>query len=530
MNLVKYKWYVFLALAVLLLINNWSIPLWDQDESAYAGFALNMLEHQDWVNPHFDWSENHRKPPFHFWCIALSFKIFGINEFAVRIPSFLAVFGTLLLIFFQGRKIFTDNVALLSVMILGTTLFVPAIAKVSVTDSSVLFFCTLAAFSTIEVIRNGSNKYVILFWIANAIGMLVKGPSVPLFSVMFVFLLVIFHPQRRNLWRLKPWVFLPLALIPFTLWAYLSYKQDGGAMLQWMLDWYILKRVGGQVFNQTGPFGMHALLIIAFFLPYFMYVFPSIKDAFIGFIKKSENYLLLLSWFVAGWFFFEFSPSKLPAYVIAAHVPLAILIATKIDGLMSSRKAPNKVVFFVQIGLLLVLSFAALNANLFLELSNTLKLNLLFVGIVGLIGVLFQWITFKKSHYFLVQMVCNYALLLSIWIAAPRITQLIDSSKRIEKFLDGKTKEDCTVFIGNIVPHQPSLPFYLRKFTDDIQIYIFKEELAKHLYDEGQQIFILNKEQADYFLTIKPEIQFHFISTLIIDRKGMSDYYLYIKE
>ena len=89
----KNQWYIFLFIIVILIMNNWSIPLWDQDEAAYAGFGYIMNESGNWLVPNFMYSDVHRKPPLHFWNIALSYKLFGYNEFAVRFPSFLAILG-----------------------------------------------------------------------------------------------------------------------------------------------------------------------------------------------------------------------------------------------------------------------------------------------------------------------------------------------------------------------------------------------------------------------------------------------------
>ena len=75
---------VFVALTAIVFVNNGKISLWDQDEAAYAGFAKRMIETHNYIVPDFTWSEPHRKPPLHFWLIALSYKIFGVNTFALR--------------------------------------------------------------------------------------------------------------------------------------------------------------------------------------------------------------------------------------------------------------------------------------------------------------------------------------------------------------------------------------------------------------------------------------------------------------
>ena len=50
----KYQWYILLGIIALLLVNNGSIPFWDQDEAAYAGFAYQMNETGNWQFHSFD--------------------------------------------------------------------------------------------------------------------------------------------------------------------------------------------------------------------------------------------------------------------------------------------------------------------------------------------------------------------------------------------------------------------------------------------------------------------------------------------
>lgn len=99
--------YRFVGIAALLIImafaHNGSVSLWDQDEAAYAGISRQMYESGDWLIQEFTWSEIHRKPPLHFWNITSSYHVFGVNEFAVRVPPAVFFIGTLALLFFWGR-------------------------------------------------------------------------------------------------------------------------------------------------------------------------------------------------------------------------------------------------------------------------------------------------------------------------------------------------------------------------------------------------------------------------------------------
>jgi 4-amino-4-deoxy-L-arabinose transferase-like glycosyltransferase len=81
------------ALAVLVAVRITTLglyPLLDTTESRYAEIARKMVELNDWITPWFDYGVPFwGKPPLSFWMTAVSFKLFGINEFAARLPHFL---------------------------------------------------------------------------------------------------------------------------------------------------------------------------------------------------------------------------------------------------------------------------------------------------------------------------------------------------------------------------------------------------------------------------------------------------------
>jgi 4-amino-4-deoxy-L-arabinose transferase-like glycosyltransferase len=91
------------------------------DERFHALVAKNMMNHPFlptlYENPVLpfdlkDWSANHiwvHKQPFPLWCMALSMKIFGINEIALRIPSLLASTFGIIAIYKVGEYLFSKK-------------------------------------------------------------------------------------------------------------------------------------------------------------------------------------------------------------------------------------------------------------------------------------------------------------------------------------------------------------------------------------------------------------------------------------
>ena len=62
-------------------------PLLDPDEGLHASIAQEMVERGDWLTPHFIGEPFFDKPILYFWCQALSLRLFGMNEAAVRLPG-----------------------------------------------------------------------------------------------------------------------------------------------------------------------------------------------------------------------------------------------------------------------------------------------------------------------------------------------------------------------------------------------------------------------------------------------------------
>ena len=326
-------WLLFAGafLAFNLLLFNDAISLWDEDEAAYAGFAQQMLDSGDWVNPAYQWSSIHRKPPLHFWTVAVSFSIFGVNEFALRLPSVLAVWLTCASLWWFGRRLFGEDRAAWAATILASSLIIPLYAKVAFTDATLLLFQTTAVLALLNYIHQPNIRWNLLLWTSVALGVLVKGlPVLIVIGGLWAWLLV-FHPQRRNLIGTHPWLFLPLALLPVTAWMYLSWLRDGGRLLTFLYEWYVVRRVGGDVWGHTGPPGYHFVVLLISFAAWMPFLWMAVGERIHTWRHTwSPNQIALTGWMVFGWLFFELMSSKTPSYALAAQPAWALAIAPQL--------------------------------------------------------------------------------------------------------------------------------------------------------------------------------------------------------
>lgn len=350
-------------------------PLWDQDEAAYFGFASNMNQTNDWIVPDYPISEPHRKTPLHFWTSALFMKVLGIKHFAFRLANtlYFLLCGLLVYAFANSLNSNSNNlnfekrneIAFRSSIIFLSSIFLMIYQRISLTDIGLLFYSLLGLFSFWNVIafvpnpeikRNPLLKspffWVIIFWVSCSLGLLQKGPPILILLGGVFMSFFLFSSNRRKLIQFHAWLFFPISLIPILVWGRLAWLASDGALIRWMVDWYILKRTTGSVFGQSGPPGYYLVLFVLFLFPWSLLLpqtLISIKNQILEFlnrnVKESEDNkhldlrhnstqsihkdlrIFLLSWLFFGWIFYELLPSKLPSYALAVYPLLCIFLA-----------------------------------------------------------------------------------------------------------------------------------------------------------------------------------------------------------
>ena len=516
---------VFGLILFMLLVNN-GLSLWDQDEAAYAGFGKRMLEQGDWLIPDFPWSDVHRKTPFHFWNISLSYTLFGISEFTMRLSSVAYTFGTMLLIFFALRQYIGERIALTASVVLAASFLVPSLAKVAVTDATLLFFSTLCAISIVKVIIDFKWKWVLIFWLSFAIALLTKGPPIIIFTGGMAGLVLILSPKRWNLLHFHPWFGIPLACLPLYLWGRATVDVDGGVFISWMYDWYVLKRISGSVFGQTGPPGTHLLGMILFFLPFTLFIPKVFKDLLHRFKERTGVYFLITIWFIAGWLIYEFSASKLPAYVIVAHVPFSILIAKALVDLdlskqLSSIRWRNMLTVFV------FFIFIAISVFPFMvSWAASLRTALLIICPLFLgfhIYNLWNKRGFKVSWFLGAWLMFQ---VVSWTFVYPIVDDYKNTTKELAEDLCSILKSETRVYVANPQGRPPSLFFYLESCFETVEEEFRLGTLQDAYESDEPAVLILKDHQLENFELKYGQLEYLIYEASLSDRKHPTLYYI----
>ena len=112
-------WYLLAFALVLRLLSLATYPLMDTTEARYGEMARLMVETGNWLTPQFDYGIPFwGKPPMFTWISAIGIELFGLSEFAVRAPHWLAGFATILLVAYIAKR--SGQSALVAAVVLAT--------------------------------------------------------------------------------------------------------------------------------------------------------------------------------------------------------------------------------------------------------------------------------------------------------------------------------------------------------------------------------------------------------------------------
>ena len=120
-------------------------PLFDVDEGAFAEASREMLASGDWGHTTLNGTDRFDKPILVYWLQAASIGLFGVNEWAVRLPSALCAFVWALATGHFAAQRWGERTGLLAAVILSTSLGPLAIGRASTADALLNLLLALAA-------------------------------------------------------------------------------------------------------------------------------------------------------------------------------------------------------------------------------------------------------------------------------------------------------------------------------------------------------------------------------------------------
>ncbi|MGE4369829.1 MAG: ArnT family glycosyltransferase [Burkholderiaceae bacterium] len=339
---VRLLWVV----GVLPLVAMALIPLSDTSEPRYAEIARLMVETGDWITPWFApdvpfWG----KPPLSFWAQALSFKLFGVNEFAARFPSWVVTAGAAWLLYQCVATLFDRLTARLASLIYLSGALVFVASGAVLTDPFLALAIMLCLTGPRMAVLRPTPFWRYAFFLGLAAGMLAKGPLVLVLSAGALLPWFALFPDARSALKQLPWgrglLLTVLLSVPWYLAAELKtpgfwdYFLVGEHVRRFVDPGWAGDRYGtahqapyGTIWfywlQATFPWGVAALVLLAKTL-----TLPRQRQVLANAVRD-ERLVYFLMWSLFTPLFFTFSGNILWTYLLPAIGGFSVVLARAI--------------------------------------------------------------------------------------------------------------------------------------------------------------------------------------------------------
>src|SRR4029077_8312328 len=174
---------VYAILAAILYLPGLGRPaLWEPDEGRYAEIAREMVGSGDYVTPRDTYELYFENPPLVYWAEAAAIKIFGVNEFAVRLPAALFSIGQIVVTAALAEVMFGATAGFFAALVLALSPLFFGFARFATLDPALAFFLTAALTTLYLAAREDSfaqpsaRQWMVISAAMLALGTLAKGP------------------------------------------------------------------------------------------------------------------------------------------------------------------------------------------------------------------------------------------------------------------------------------------------------------------------------------------------------------------
>jgi len=320
------------------------------DETRYAEIPREMIAGGDWVVPHLNGLRYFEKPPLGYWVHAGSILLFGENNFAVRLPSAMAVGLSALLIYLlvcsMCRKVNEekDLTAILSTLVFLTCFEVFAVGNIALLDSlfSFLLTATISAFYFASEAPPGSareKRFLLLSGIACGLAFLTKGFLAFVVPVLAVAPYFVWLRRYRDLWRMS-WLPILIALLVALPWSILIYLREPDFWQFFFWNEHIRRFMADNAQHKES-FWFFFMAAPGLFMPWTFLTPAAVAGIREQIGRQSPQGRLIrfsICWLVLPFLFFSVSDGKLVTYILPCFPPFAILMASGLTNVLNKGK------------------------------------------------------------------------------------------------------------------------------------------------------------------------------------------------
>jgi 4-amino-4-deoxy-L-arabinose transferase-like glycosyltransferase len=306
------------------------------DEPRYAQVAREMLERHDWVTPVLGGKPWLEKPPLYYWQAMVAYRIFGVSDWAARLPSAIDAAFLVVAVYFFLRR-FRPGFELDGALIAASCAGIMGYAHAASMDMALAAAFTAGMLGWWAWHETGQRIYLAAFYGFIALGALAKGPVAPFLAVVVI---VSYAAAVRELRVVFKTLWLP-GIVLFCVialpWYFAVQARNPEFFREFILE-HNLGRFSKNLYHHTEPFWYYLPVTALALLPWTVFGITAFVRSVRAWwasrksIASESNSECRLSIFACCWLivpvlFFSISQSKLPGYILPAIPAGALLLA-----------------------------------------------------------------------------------------------------------------------------------------------------------------------------------------------------------
>ncbi|MBK8554302.1 MAG: glycosyltransferase family 39 protein [Lewinellaceae bacterium] len=180
------QWYWLAFFLLLVVLGGLWIDVMDVDASQYASISMEMLQNGSWLEVQHRGADYLDKPPLLFWCSAAMFGLFGLQNWAYKLPSLLFALAGIYAVYRFARLFYQASTARNAAFILAAGLGLVIVCNDVRTDTMLLGASACSVWLLAEHMKQPNWRWLIGAFACIGLAMLAKGPIglvLPVFAV-----------------------------------------------------------------------------------------------------------------------------------------------------------------------------------------------------------------------------------------------------------------------------------------------------------------------------------------------------------
>lgn len=325
---------VFLILLLLtafsVLFANRNVPLSTVDGQRCLTIAEGMIRTGDYLSPVLGNEILLGVPPLCYWFIAGAIQIFGSGDLAVRFPAAVMSLLTVILTYVSATKIWNERIGFWAGMILSSNLLFFHVSRISVTDTTFIFFFT----GILLCFMQGCYwlMYVLCGFALLAVGII--GLLIP----MTVILLYLFFVDRIS--RLGEMHIIPGIIITIGIcfpWYLMMIELHGTDFLSAVFRYNVLLESGAS--KALNGWWLHILILLAGMFPWTGLLVKSMKDGICESRSTDlKSNIFLQLWFLISVLFFVFLQVSKATMLLMVFPAFSMLVSWNMERMIREDK------------------------------------------------------------------------------------------------------------------------------------------------------------------------------------------------